>query len=491
MTQITRTGQTLTRLFILLITTLMLLTPAYADERIAGHWEGKLEVPGKPLVVKVDFALDGTEWTGTIDIPAQGAAGLPLSDIQITEVSEDADTALQVRFAIEGIPGNPTFDGEWHVGEGASHKGVISGTFRQGAVTLIFRLSRDLLPALQRPQEPKPPFPYTSEEVQFENGPVTLAGTLTVPPGTAPFPAVLLISGSGPQDRDESMLGHKPFWVLADHLSRAGIAVLRVDDPGVGGSTPHPHPATTADFATDVEAGLSFLKSDERFRQVGLIGHSEGGLIATIVGSGRDDVDFVVLMAGPGVPGTEVLLKQNERIYEALGIPGEKRQQFLTILEEMFTLLTSEIAETEMREQLESLVRQQFELDGIPREQQDDVHIAQAMEQVSSPWMRYFLTYDPRPALESLQMPILVLNGKLDLQVDAEQNLTAIVAALEKGGNRNVTLHRLPKHNHLFQRAESGLMEEYGTIAETISPRVLDIMRDWIHSVTKAEDGTD
>lgn len=445
-----------------------------AAEHIAGHWEGHIEIPGQPLAVKVDLAVKDTDWSGTIDIPAQSAEDLPLSDIHI----EEEGAEVNVKFSIRGVPGNPTFDGQLE-------NEVISGRFTQGVATFSFRLSREVVAGPVRPQEPKPPFPYQIEEVGFQNGAVSLAGTLTIPPGTGPFPAVLLISGSGLQDRDETVFGHKPFWVLADHLSRAGIAVLRVDDPGIGESTPHPKPPTTAGFATDVEAGVAFLRQDNRVGAVGLIGHSEGGLVASIVASRRDDIDFVVLMAGPGVPGAELLLKQNERIFDAMGITGERKQDLLTLVNQLFAILTSDMAEDEMRQRVDEIVRQQFEINGVPREQHDETQVQAAVEQALNPWMRYFLTFDPRPALTAIKVPVLALNGELDVQVDVDQNLTAIAAALEKGGNRNVTLHRLPNHNHLFQRAKTGLVNEYAIIEETISPEVLDLIRDWVLSVTQ------
>ena len=450
------------------------ISVSYAENRVAGHWEGHIEIPGQPLAVRVDLTVDGTDWSGTIDIPAQGAKGLPLSDVHVGENDSDGS----VKFSISGVPGNPTFDGQLQ-------DGVISGNFSQGGVKFGFRLSREVVAGPARPQEPKPPFPYQIEEAVFQNGPVTLAGTLTVPPGDRPFPVVLLISGSGLQDRDETVFGHKPFWVLADHLSRAGIAVLRVDDPGIGASTPHPEPPTTADFSTDVEAGVAFLKQDSRMGPVGLIGHSEGGAIAAIVASRADDIDFVVLMAGPGVPGAELLLKQNERIFDAMGITGERKQTLLTLLDQLFTTLTSDMAEDEIRQQVDEIARKQFEINGIPPEEQDEALIQTGVEQALNPWMRYFLAFDPRPALEAIRVPVLALNGELDVQVDAEQNLTAIAAAFEKGGNRNVTVHRLPGHNHLFQRAKTGLVNEYAAIEETISPEVLNLIRDWVLLVTQ------
>ena len=462
------------KIIFIVIVLVLGISASYAEDRATGHWEGHIEIPGQPIAVKVDLAIDESDWNGTIDIPAQGAKGLPLSEIHVAEEGE----GMRVTFSIRGVPGNPTFDG-------TLQDGVINGTFSQGGVTFGFRLSREIVSGPVRPQEPKPPFPYQIEEVEFQNGDINLAGTLTVPQGDGPFPVVLLISGSGLQDRDETVFGHKPFWVLADHLSRTGIAVLRVDDPGIGKSAPHPEPPTTADFATDVEAGVTFLKRDDRIGTVGLIGHSEGGIIAAIVASRRDDISFVVLMAGPGVPGAELLLKQNERIFDGMGIVGERKETLLTLLDRLFTTLTSDMTEDEMRQQVDEIVRKQFEINGVPPAQQDETQVQAAVEQVLNPWMRYFLAFDPRPALEATRVPVLALNGELDVQVDAEQNLTAIDAALEKGGNHNVTLHRLPKHNHLFQRAKTGLVNEYAVIEETLSPEVLDLIRDWVVSVTQ------
>ncbi len=470
-----RLGHPVATLFIVMAM-VMCVSVSHAENRVTGHWEGQIEIPGQPIAVKIDLTNDDEGWTGTIDIPTQGANGLSLSDIHVVE----EDDSVHVKFSIHGIPGNPTFDGKLQ-------DGAISGTFSQGGATFGFRLSRDkVIKGPARSQEPKPPFPYKIEEVAFQNGAVNLAGTLTLPFGDGRFPAVLLISGSGLQDRDETLVGHKPFWVLADHLSRAGIAVLRVDDPGIGKSTPHPKPPTTADFATDVEAGVAFLKQDDRVGPIGLIGHSEGGLIAAIVASRSNDVGFIVLMAGPGVPGAELLRKQNERIFDAAGIAGERRQRLLTLLDRLFTILTAEdMAEDERHQAVEEIVRKQFEINGVPPDQQDDGHVQALVEQSLTPWMRYFLSFDPRPAFEKIRVPVLALNGELDVQVDAEQNLTAIAAALEKGGNQNVTVHRLPKHNHLFQRAVTGLVNEYGAIEETLSPEVLGLIRDWILTVPR------
>ncbi len=447
---------------------------SHAEDRVSGHWKGKIDTPIQPLIIKVDLSNEDNNWKGTIDIPTQGAKGLPLSDIQI-EATEDG---VGVKFTISSVPGNPTFNGYLR-------DSIISGKFTQGGATFDFTLSRDIVSNPSRPQEPKPPFPYKIEEVAFNNGTFNLAGTLTLPPDDGPFPAVLLISGSGLQDRDQTIFGHKPFWVLADYLTRAGIAVLRVDDPGIGKSTPYPKQPTTVDFATDAEAGVAFLKQDKRISSIGLIGHSEGGAIAAIVASRCDDISFVVLMAAPGVLGAELLRKQNERIFNAMGIVGERKDTLLMLLDELFTTLSSKMPDDELRQQIDAIVRKQFEANGVPIQQQDETQIQTAVEQVLNPWMRYFLAFNPRLVLKKVKVPVLALNGELDVQVDAEQNLTAITDALEQGGNRSVTTHRLPKHNHLFQRAITGLVNEYALIEETISPEALSLIQEWVSSVTQ------
>ncbi|MEE8524437.1 MAG: alpha/beta fold hydrolase, partial [Thermoanaerobaculia bacterium] len=396
---------------------------------LSGHWEGAIEVPGQPLQVKVDLALEAGEWSGTIDIPAQGVRGLALDGFSV----EEGEQGVEVRFAIRGVPGNPTFLGKLEDGE-------IRGIFTQGGARLRFVLGRDAVEAPARPQEPRPPFPYEIEEARYPSGDVQLAGTLTVPPGDGPFPAVLLISGSGAQDRNEEIFGHKPFLVLADHLTRAGIAVLRVDDPGVGGSTAYANPATTADFAGDAEAGLEYLKGHPRVDpgRIGIVGHSEGGAIAPIVASRSEVVAFIVLLAGPGMPGSELLRKQNERIFEASGFDEKRWEKLGSLLDELFDALTDEEDSARRRERVLEVVRRQFEVNGIARDQQDPAQVELAAEGADNAWMRYFLAYDPRPALRATRVPVLAVNGELDLQVDAEQNLTAIEAALEEAGNDDV-----------------------------------------------------
>ena len=327
-----------------------------------------------------------------------------------------------------------------------------------------------------RPQDPKPPFPYRQEEVAYESKEpgIRLAGTLTFPSSGGPYSAALLITGSGAQNRNEEIMGHKPFLVLADSLTRRGIAVLRVDDRGVGGSSAGPPTATSLSFAQDVLAGVEYLKSRPEInpRRIGLIGHSEGGIIAPMVAAQSPDVAFIVLMAGMGVKGEEVLTEQGKLVLRANGASEELIQENTKAQKMLFNAIKStsdnEVAETQMRESLSSAnptIR--------------DAALAQ-LKSVLSPWMRYFVTYDPQPALEKAKCPVLAINGEKDLQVPPGQNLPAIEKALRAGGNKDFKVIELPGLNHLLQTCKTGSIAEYSQIDETISPVALDLIGSWI-----------
>jgi uncharacterized protein len=441
-----------------------------------GHWEGAIQTPGLELQVKVDLTAEGGAFHGTIDIPQQGAKGLPLAGVAVPAGAEGA-----VRFSIQGIPGAPTFDGTLSGGE-------IQGTFSQGGRSFPFRLGRAALqspapPA--RPQEPKPPFPYLAEEVQYEANGVQLAGTLTLPRGEGPFPAVLLLTGSGAQNRDEEVFGHKPFLVIADHLTRAGIAVLRLDDRGVGGSTGSVPQSTTADFAADALAGVRFLKGHPHIApgHVGLVGHSEGAIVASLAASRSRDVAFIVLLSGPGVPGSEVILDQMARIARAGGMPEAQIRAGVAEQTKLFDLMRSEKDPTRLKTQLRAFLRAQLaggpEAGKAPGSDADQIVDLQIRE-LLSPWYRFFLTYDPRPALSQVKVPVLALSGELDLQAAPDLNLPEVAKALAAAKEEDVTIRRLPGLNHLLQHAKTGALSEYAASEETISPEVLDIMTRWI-----------
>ncbi|HEY2737951.1 MAG TPA: alpha/beta fold hydrolase, partial [Thermoanaerobaculia bacterium] len=314
---------------------------------------------------------------------------------------------------------------------------------------------------------------------------VKFAGTLTLPKGAGPFPAVLLITGSGPQDRDESIVGHKPFLVLADHLTRRGIAVLRVDDRGVGGSTGSVSGSTTSDFAGDVLAGVAFLKQHAHIAadRIGLIGHSEGAVIAPLAASRSKDVAFIVMMAGTSVPGYEILPAQVEAIDVASGQTADKAKKEADITRAALGLVRAEKDEAVLRTKLKALFvehKDDVDADDLKQAGSLDAFVERQVKSLTSPWFRYFLDYDPRPALRQVKVPVLALNGELDKQVLPDQNLPSIEQTLHESKNPDVTVRRLPGLNHLFQTAQTGSPTEYATIQETLSPAVLDLMTHWI-----------
>ena len=348
-------------------------------------------------------------------------------------------------------------------------------------------------PTTERPQDPRKPFPYKEEEVTYEGKQpgVRLAGTLTLPPGRKKrFPAVLLVTGSGAQDRNETMLGHRPFLVLADYLTRRGIAVLRVDDRGIGGSYGASGSDTSASFAGDVEAGIEFLakRKDIDPTRIGLIGHSEGGMIAPMVAAKSSNVAFIVLMAAPGVKGEKLLEQQAALVAKARGASDEMIALNRETQEKMFELLRQGkdyiATESELRE-IWGEAKNKMSADDIRAMGDPDVVARQQIRAVMSPWFRYFLAYDPREALEHTRCPVLAINGELDLQVPPRQNLPAIEAALKTGGNPDFTVTELPSLNHLFQTAQTGSPAEYAKIEETLSPIALQTMGDWIVAHTK------
>jgi pimeloyl-ACP methyl ester carboxylesterase len=371
--------------------------------------------------------------------------------------------------------------------------GKITGVWRQGGTSLALILERGAPPARKpRPQEPVGPLPYEVEDVRIPNraANLELAGTFTKPRGAARSPAVVLISGSGPQDRDESLLNHKPFLVLADHLTRQGIAVLRYDDRGVGGSTGRFATATSEDFMTDALAAVAWLKSraDVEPARIGLIGHSEGGLIAPMAAVRSSDVAFIVLLAGPGVTGESILYEQGAKIARAAGAAEAAIQKNVAMQKRLFEIVKSTPDTAAMRAALRGAMRAAVDsLSAAERQALGvmgdlDRYIEGQVQSISTPWFRAFLMYDPATSLSRVTVPVLAINGELDLQVPPKQNLPVIEQALQRAGNRDVTIRELPRLNHLFQTATTGAPAEYGTIDETFSPLALELVSGWIRA---------
>jgi pimeloyl-ACP methyl ester carboxylesterase len=457
---------------------------------IAGLWQGTLEVGAVPLriVFKIERKPDGT-LTGTLDSPDQGAADIPLSDVSLKDDS--------VRITVNSVFG--VYEGR--LAEGGQ---AIAGKWSQGGTSLPLTMKRvDKVAEVRRPQEPKKPYPYREEEVSYENkkGGSRLAGTLTLPRKGGPFPAALLVTGSGQQDRNETVMGHQPFLVLADYLTRRGIAVLRVDDRGVGGSKGEVAKATSEDFAGDVLAGVAYLQSRKEIdpRKIGLIGHSEGGMIAPMAAVRSNDVAFLVLMAGTGVTGEQILYRQSDLILQAEGGTTEQIAQNRKGQEQIFAVLKRETddaaAENAIRKVYEKLLvppvpgpaqaAATAKEDAKKPEDRKPPVPEPMIRMVLSPWFRYFLTYDPQPTLRKVKCPVLAVNGENDLQVPAKENLSAIRAALQAGGNRDVTIKEMPNLNHLFQTSRTGAVSEYARIEETFSPAALKVIGDWIVQRTR------
>ncbi len=340
----------------------------------------------------------------------------------------------------------------------------------------------------KRPQKPVGPFPYDSLEVKFENpdAKITLAGTLTVPKGDQRYPAVVLISGSGAQDRDETLMEHKPFLVLADYLSRHGIAVLRYDDRGTAESTGKFAGATSADFATDTAAAVEFLSKHDRINPeaIGLAGHSEGGLIAPMVVGLRDDVAFVVLLAATGVPGTEISISQVEAMLRGEGLPEDsikiEKATTRAVVETVRDFGKTEAFDSKLDEALDAVIATIPEAGREAGGQKIRDAIANQKPQLKGEWMQYFLSYDPRPALRKIKCPVLAIVGSKDLQVLADLNMPEIEKALREGGNSDFKVITFDGLNHLFQTAKTGSMSEYVSISETFNEKPMKTIADWI-----------
>ena len=447
---------------------------------ITGNWYGILKVPGQQLDLVFHISKTGDGYTSTMDSPEQQAFGIP---VQSTTFKENV---LELKIPKSGIQY-----------EGSFQNSVITGTFKQGGMEFPLDLFREKpegnseVAGFNRPQEPKRPFPYVEEEVSFENkkDSVHLVGTLTLPEKEGKFPAVVLISGSGPQDRNSEVLGHKPFLVLADYLTRHGIAVLRYDERGVEQSTGNFSTATTADFANDTRAAVDFLRNREEINseEIGLIGHSEGGMIAPMVAAKNKDIAFLVLMAGPGLKGDKLLLIQQELVSGVRGETEKNIQIIRELNESAFDILNSsspENVENDLREFFREGLKEDS-ITNIPEGMDQQELINVQVQRLMRPWMQFFLTYDPAEALKKVEVPVLAINGDKDLQVSSEENLSAIEKALKEGGNNQVTIKEYPGLNHLFQESTTGSPDEYAEIEQTISPKVLKDIKDWVLEITQ------
>ena len=456
---------------------LLIITSAVAAQtpthNVEGNWLGTLEAGGAQLRLALKIKKSESSYTAKFDSLDQGANDLPIDSIVLD--------GNKLTFSAEKLGIN--YEGT--LNEAGNE---ITGTFKQGtnSFPLVFKRIAEA-PKLNRPQEPKKPYPYDEEEVSYRNEKdnIKISGTLTVPRGGGPYPVVLLITGSGSQDRNETIAGHRPFLVLSDHLTRNGIAVLRVDDRGIGGTDMGSLSATSENFAEDVLAGVNFLRQRKEIdpKMIGLIGHSEGGMIAPMAAARSNDVSFIVLLAGPGQRGEDIIYTQTEQIQKAQGTHVDTIRHTLALMKKINAIVKTETDAKRIEQRInEEIAAYERTLGDLQKKlfEPAATTVKASMTMYKTPWYRYFVTYDPQLVLKNVKVPVLALNGELDLQVAVKENFDLMGAGLKAGGNEDVTLKAFPKLNHLFQPTQTGLPSEYGKIEETMSPEVLKTMSDWI-----------
>jgi uncharacterized protein len=432
-----------------------------------GTWQGALETPELRLRLQLHISHDDKkQLVAALDSLDQGANGLPASNVS----QKDA----VVHFEIPGVGGS-------YEGTINATKDALSGTWTQSDVPQKLNFVRQDQPLeIVRPQDPVKPYPYVEEEVSFSNAKanVSLAGTLDMPRTGGPFPTVLLLAGSGPHDRDETLAGHRPYLVLADALARSGFAVLRYDKRGIASSTGDYNSATTEDFASDAEAAVAFLRTrhDLNMEKFGIIGHSEGGLIGSIVAVRNPQrVSWLVLLAAPALKGEEALLLQSKLIAQAGGLGDEQITASLAFDRKAYSLVREEHDPAALQKRLNELVKASGMSGGLP-----SPALQSQIRMISSPWFRFYLDYDPIPNLKKITCPVLALDGEKDLQVPSTENLPALQAAFEAADLKDFEVAEMPGLNHLFQDSETGSPAEYGVIQETMAPEALTKIIAWV-----------
>jgi len=447
--------------------------PEGAKFPVEGLWQGALQAHGLRLRFQLHISHDPKgELIAALDSLDQFVIGIPA--VNVTQ----KDSAFH--FEIPALASK--YDGTMSV-----TKDIITGEWSQTEIKEKLEFKRSDQPLeLRRPQEPSKPYPYHEEDVTFSNkrADVALAGTLTLPQGSGPFAAVVLIAGSGPQDRDETIANHKPFLVLSDYLTRKGIAVLRYDKRGVGQSTGSTDTATTLDLASDAQSAVTYLKSrkDIDVAKIGLIGHSEGAMIASTLAVSSPEVSWIVLLAAPATKGEETLLNQSELIARAGGLSDSQVLTSLNFDKDAYDLVQKEQDSAVVAEKLKALVKESGLDSALP-----PAALESQLQVMISPWFRYFLAYDPLPDLKKTKCPVLVLYGEKDLQVPPKINMPMVQKALADAGNSQADLRQLPELNHFFQHAYNGSPTEYAAIEETFSPDALKIIGDWVLTRTKAK----
>lgn len=455
-----------------------------AQVNFSGTWNGTLNIAGElRLVLHVTQLPDGS-YSGTLDSPDQKVSGIKCDTVEaITDTSGD-----KLTFAINNI--KVSYTGT------LLNDSTLSGTFTQN-VKIPLDLHRSDIPYVarikNRPQTPKPPFPYKSEEVIYTTNGLQYGGTITIPQGNGSFPAVLLITGSGAQDRDETIFSHKPFAVLADALTRDGFIVLRVDDRGIGNSTGNFSASTTADFVNDVNVSISYLKSRHEVnnKKIGLLGHSEGAMIAPMVASQRKDINFIVLLAAPGVKIVNLMAEQNAAVMKSMGIDSVLAENYKPLYSQLVNAIVSAPdTATATRNALQVINNSQSKMDSAALSKlgiyDKEFYVKQMVTVCSAPWFEYFIQFDPQPYLTKLKkVKVLALNGSKDIQVVSQQNLPAVRSALVAGSTRTFEIKEMQGLNHLFQTCVKCTVAEYGQLEETMAPVALQTITGWLNTNVK------
>ena len=464
---------------ILIISATLFLSFPVFSQNISGDWNGKISISG--IQLKIVFHISGKDkiYTATLDSPDQGAYDIPVDSV----IFNNPDLKMVMTKL------NAEYTGKY-----SKETNQITGNFKQAGQLFSLELakSKTKIEKPKRYQEPEKPYPYLSEDIKFENtkAGINLAGTLTLPKKGRKFPAVILISGSGAQNRDEELLGHKPFLIISDYLTRKGIAVLRFDDRGTAKSEGDFGSATSEDFATDVEAALNYLLSRKEIDEnnIGLIGHSEGGLIAPMLAAKNNQIAFIVMLAGPGIPGDKLLLLQSQLIGKANGASDKELKISKKLNKKIYAFLKNESDTSIMKQNVYDLLAEEFDKQKNTNKlsgKQLKTQINRQIKILISPWFRYFLSYNPAKTLKNVNCPVLALFGEKDLQVPAEINEKAVKKALSKAENNDFKTLIIPNLNHLFQECKTGSPKEYASIKQTFSPIALKKISDWIDSHIK------
>lgn len=458
-------------LFLFFFAKLQQAQESQLPENLCGNWFGKLDLSGAQI--RLEFTLNANG-TGVMRSPDQQGGETALSYLEL-----DQNT---LKLGIESID----FSLEATIVSAELLKGAIS----QYGMKYNIELTRTPQEVFVKsfPQTPKAPFPYSSTALSIKNSQanVSLAGTLTFGlKDNKHTPIVIMITGSGPQNRNEEILGHQAFWVIADHLARQNIASFRFDDRGVGASSGNFSIATSEDFASDVKSIVAYFKNSESYanRPIGLLGHSEGGLVAAMVAAGNPEIDFVVSLAGPGINGMKILEKQNKAMMIAEGMSEESAQKQADFVMNMAKIIVQESDSLAARNALKTYLEVQADPGVIMNLGGLDQALTTYNSALNSAWMRFFLNHDPAEDWKKVTCPVLALNGTVDTQVEAAANLNAIEFALRRAGNEHYKVVALKQHNHLFQPSLTGALSEYGKIEITISDLSLESISNWINQL--------